>query len=57
MTTHNLVGFRANRIIVCDLCQMKKDKGGYVLREPISGVFCSAEHARVMVERKLGGEK
>jgi hypothetical protein len=35
---------------------MRKDKGGYVLREPIQGVFCSAEHARVMVGRKLGGD-
>lgn len=52
----NLVGYRLNRIIVCDLCRMKKDKGGYVLREPIQGVFCSAEHARVMVERKQGNK-
>lgn len=57
MTTYDLIGYKVNRPIICNLCQMRRDKGGFALRKPIVGVFCSAEHARVMVERKLGGGK
>lgn len=57
MQDTNLMGFQAKGIIICDLCGAKRDKGGYILRKPIEGRFCSAAHARVMVERKLGGGK
>jgi hypothetical protein len=53
MLKQDLVGYRINQTIFCDLCGMRRDKGGWILRSPIVGKFCSAEHARVAVERKL----
>jgi len=53
----NLIGFKVNKTIFCDLCGMRRDGGGFSLREPISGVFCSAQHARIKVEEVLGKEE
>jgi hypothetical protein len=52
MAKNDIVGFKVTRPIVCDVCGMRRDKGGWAVREPIVGAFCSAEHARVAVERK-----
>ena len=57
MAKTDIVGYKINRTIICDLCGMRRDKGGWGVREPITGVFCSAEHARVAVEKKIGGDK
>ena len=57
MGKKDLVGYKINRPIICDLCGIRRDKGGWGLRSPISGVFCSAEHARIAVDKKLGGDK
>lgn len=53
----DIVGYKVNKPIFCDLCGVRRDKGGFALRQPIVGKFCSAEHARIAVQRVLGGEK
>lgn len=55
MSDYDIVGYKVNRPIFCDLCHIRRDKGGFAVRKPITGVFCSAEHAREMVKRKTGG--
>lgn len=50
-----LQGFRVNKKIVCQLCGMARDKGGYMVKDgPAPGVYCSAEHARVAAKEKEG---
>jgi hypothetical protein len=51
MAKTDIVGFKINRPIFCDLCGIRRDKGGWGLRAPITGAFCSAEHARIAVDR------
>jgi len=43
--------------MVCNLCHMKKKGGGYRLRQPVEGVFCSAQHAQEFVRQRAGGDK
>ena len=50
----DLIGFKVNKTIFCDLCHARRDAGGFALREPISGIFCSAAHARIKVDEELG---
>lgn len=49
-------GFRINRQIVCQLCKIKRPKGGFMVKSgPAPGVYCSAQHARDAVERAQKG--
>jgi len=57
MNSQDLVGYKVNKTIFCNLCKVRRDKGGFALRKPISGVFCSAAHARIKVEESLEKEK
>jgi len=52
----DLIGFKVNKTIFCDLCRIRRDGGGFALRKPISGVFCSAAHARIKVAEAMGGD-
>ena len=55
MEEQDLVGYKVNKPIFCDLCGIRRDGGGFALRKPITGVFCSAEHARIKVEEEAEG--
>ena len=52
MDSQDLIGFKVNKPIFCALCGVRRDSGGFALREPIAGVFCSAHHARIMVDQQ-----
>jgi len=51
MDQTNIVGYKISQPIFCDICGIRRDKGGWGVRSPIVGKFCSAEHARVAVDR------
>jgi hypothetical protein len=57
MDSNNLIGYRVSHEMVCNLCHMKKKGGGYRLRQPVEGVFCSAQHAQEFVRQRAGGDK
>lgn len=53
----DLVGYKVNKPVFCDLCGARRDGGGFAVRQPVTGIFCSAAHARVAVEKKEKGDK